>query len=119
MGKFKERRKWRDNREEMRNCLALFGAVIKQAFDDVGNRNEIIRMKREFNVGDYKRPKDATHRYNMLKEEYAAGNDAVKFFETKRLERFITSHTLPIDVEYIRRKYKKLRKEMECQEYSI
>jgi len=96
--KLKERRKYRDNTEELINCQALFGAVIKQAFDDV--RNFAVNKARGW---------DNTDPTQEEEQAYKDSRDACDFFKTKRLERFLTSHTLPIDATYLRRKYRELK----------
>ena len=106
----KDRRSYRDNNEEMMLSITLLGAVIRQAFDDVANQKE--NQKRYWNCsGENFKNKYKYRGYKQrLSEEVSASKDACNFFETKRLERFITSHTLPIEPTYLRRKYFNLRR---------
>lgn len=102
------RRKYRDNTEEFMQCMGLFGGVIKQAFDDVRKLKENEKAVKYADMDKEIKYQDKKHaKYELLKSK-----EACRFFETRRLERFITSHTLPLEATYLRRKYKELRKEM-------
>ena len=95
----KERRKHRDNTPELLLNQALLGAVIKQAFDDAENYAE--KKEKGWNNPD------ATEKE---KTEYNNAKDAKAFLTSeKRLERFITSYTLPLSASFLRRKYYELQ----------
>ena len=92
----KERRKYRDNTEELGLCYELLGAVIRQAFEDV-------RCLNEYEALAHKGKED--YRGREIKG-LMASKDACRFFETKRLEKFIQNWKLPLNAEYLRLKYK-------------
>ena len=98
----KERRKYRDFTEELGLSYGLIGAVIKQAFEDVRSLNEQETLAVEGK---------GLHRGRHTKG-LQSSKDACRFFETRRLERFIQYWKLPLDAGYLRRKYKQLRREM-------
>ena len=101
----KERREYRDNTEEYMLNMNLLGAVIKQAYEDVRDFKY-----NEDNLKDY--GFKSGEAINRLQGNYNASKDACKFFESKRLERFISAWRLPLEAGYLRRKYKELRKEL-------
>ena len=107
-----ERRKYRDNTEEMTLSLALWGAVLRQAFEDVERLPVVEDLLSTMKESDYKSRVYYLGLKKSLKEERTECRSACKFFEGERLERFITSHTLPLEPTYIRRKYKELKQSL-------
>ncbi len=105
----KERRKHRDNTPELLLNQALLGAVIKQAFSDVKNLKANRKKKREHLGLNYKDQADYRQCKKLINEENRESEDACEFFETNRLERFITSYTLPLSASFLRRKYYELQ----------
>ena len=98
----KERRKYRDFTEELGLSYGLIGAVIRQAYEDVRGLNEYEALALKGKGLDR----------NKYYKGLQSSKDACRFFETRRLERFIQYWKLPLDAGYLRRKYKQLRREM-------
>ena len=108
MYKGKERRKHRDWTEELMLNYALWGAVLRQAFEDAKQLPETREKLRNMGEIEFKSHKSLNDYKNLLLEELRCGKDACDFFKTRRLDDFITSNMLEIKPEYIRRKFKEL-----------
>ena len=93
-----ERREYRDYTPEILTNHALLGAVLRQAYEDVGNA--------KFNRDRFRNTDNPTPN---AEREYHASNAACSFFNSHRLKYYC--YILGLNPDYMKRKYKEKLKE--------